>query len=243
MKKVNRGDEFKPDAATWNSFVDAAESLKRSHNDAFVNPHAARHRPTTTLKIIPSLDVDRFAVLEPSLPFAWPPQNYLDAFQNEVVMSVDRPSSSMLDVPTIIALEPIRAGVVGVGAIAGVVPALIYDSIGGGQYCDVIPSDHTKVRTGHTGQHRILSRYPTYPTAGDAWGYVLLNCPGPTMLVGKTTSTSGTIDLYESYGAGTSYGQLTGVHLPFGAVASGKWVMVGRYGARRNQYAIISAQC
>jgi hypothetical protein len=139
FRKVSPGDPLVIPAAAYNTFVDTARDYLDRRNDQGQEAHpAARDSGIVLVRndIDPPQAADRFWVLGIDGPVISPMDN-LDEFSNRVVLSGAVPWISTYRGRFVVLLEPLAAGAIGLGVVAGVCPVKVYVNDENHQFADV----------------------------------------------------------------------------------------------------------
>jgi hypothetical protein len=141
LKKVKSGDRLAIPAATFNTFIDAANDFRRRQQDGGGGPAADRPREHILVRNDSGEDLDRFGILGGDAPVILPADN-LDEFKNRVVLSGVTPTADHAGRFAVLQ-EPLADGAIGRACVCGVSPVQV----------DVIDENHgfAEVEEGETG--------------------------------------------------------------------------------------------
>lgn len=163
LKKVRTGDPLAIPAATFNTFIDAAQDYQDRQHDSKQNP-LRNHRQNNIVSVRnDSLgDRNRFEVLGIYGVVISPTDN-LDEFSNRVVLKGIRPQippvgGSLSDSygRFVILLEPVKAGEIGRAVIDGICNIRVQMTYETDDYADVVPGVTTHLRSGYAGSAYLL---------------------------------------------------------------------------------------
>lgn len=251
FKRARKGARLEISAAGWNACLDAAEAHRQGQAHGR-DPRVSQYRQAdiVLVKNDSGADVARFGVLGID-GVIFTPSDSLDTFQNQVALRGSTPFGVHAG-KFVVCLDPIPNAGIGRAWVSGVCQVKVDVATHTDRYCDVKPSDRTKLQSAQSGSARIL--YMDGIGTGERWCVVRIGDgdDGATTRLGKTTSawnkgTLATIAIYEG-GTPPSETQNTGDSATlsdcvnkFANVASGKWVMVAKAGNGR--WYLISAEC
>jgi|GEM_PF-6312729 len=131
MAKVLPGEKFRPSAAEWNSFIDAAEWVKRQAHAALLPEQRAALRPTAVLvRNDSAYDWPRGGVVGLGSAVFSPAENESQYWASPVfvgeVPAVGTYGSSHVAGRWGVLRDPVPRGAVGLAFVAGVVRAQVY---------------------------------------------------------------------------------------------------------------------
>jgi len=189
FRKVSPGDPLVIPAAAYNTFVDTARDYLDRRNDQGQEAHpAARDSGIVLVRndIDPPQAADRFWVLGIDGPVISPMDN-LDEFSNRVVLSGAVPWISTYRGRFVVLLEPLAAGAIGLGVVAGVCPVKVYVNDENHQFADVQNDTCGYLWSGASGAAQILWKESG---TGQKWAIVRLGGGrlAPEVLFGRPTS-------------------------------------------------------
>lgn len=156
LKKVQAGERLEIPADAWNAFLDAVRWVRQQQHSRDQEA-GAEFRQTGIVKVKnqSGADRERFDILGASAPIILPSEN-LQEFKNRVTLSGVVPTTDHLG-EFLILLEPLKAGVIGRGIVAGVSlarllvnPSQLYD------FAQVIPGNAHALRNVPAGSARVL---------------------------------------------------------------------------------------
>ncbi len=171
LKKVLPGQRLELPAGAFNAFMDAARYV-RSHQHDAARDSAQELRQTAIVKIRNQTEEDlpRYAVLALGNPIIGPDVN-LREFKNKVNFNGDKPGAAPLRQKPVVLLDPLGAGAIGRGILAGVTPVQI-DVVRESDRAAELAEDETgHLRSTPYGQTQILWKEPG---TGIKWAVVRL---------------------------------------------------------------------
>lgn len=191
LKKVRPGETLSSiPRDAYNAFIDAALAAQRGGRTGDGTPTFDRDTNLVTVRNTSGVEVDRFGVLELTLPMIDPVN--LNEFHR--VVNLDGVAPTGPNNPFCILLEPLTRGAVGTGVISGIIPCQITGAVGG-KFASPITGDTTALAAAGSGQARVV-----WQQAGSQkrWAYVELPAGGDnSFLVQLTSKTySGTTPIY-----------------------------------------------
>jgi hypothetical protein len=155
LEKVSPGQPFKPSAAMFNTFIDAATRFQRQQQTGG-RPQRSSLRGATTILVCNNTGagLDRYGVGTIDVPIIGPDDNE-DNFLAEPAMSIVEPTAGDGGNVAIV-LEPIAQQRFGLAAIAGASLVQISVSDAGHEYAEAKAGDVTQLQSAATGDIRIL---------------------------------------------------------------------------------------
>ena len=192
LKKVKPGDPLAIPAATFNTFVDAAQDFRnRQHRQERPLPPASAGSGTIRVKNASGADRDRFAVLGIDVPVFTPTDN-LEGFKNEPVLAGVVPTTANHLGRFVVLAEPLAAGAIGRAVLTGLTPVKVYIDDVAHRAADVDNSNATRLRSSTSGTASILW---AEAGTGERWALVRLGGAGggaaATLLVVRLTKDGG----------------------------------------------------
>lgn len=154
MNKVLPGESLRIPAADYNAFVDAAQAYR-----ARMLRSAAGDSPSKTQSgIVPvrnttGEDQDAFAVLELDAVLIKPSEN-LSEFQYRFAFDAKKPSGDARKL--VVLQEPIKAGAIGAGMVAGLSPVRINVNDANDSWAKVLANEAGHLDSGASGPARLL---------------------------------------------------------------------------------------
>jgi hypothetical protein len=189
LKKVKPGDPLAIPAATFNTFVDAAQDFLRRQRDVGRTPVADRPPfETVLLKNASGADRGRFDVLGIDAP-VFTPTDSLETFTNGIALVGVTPTDSHAGNFAVL-VEPIQAGQIGRACILGACPVKVNVVSASDAFADVEASVTTRLKSGSSGAARILWKESG---TGEKWAVVRLGNPagGASDIPVKLTASLG----------------------------------------------------
>lgn len=175
LKKVGRGQRFRPAAGDWNAFIDAALAHRAGLLDV-ASGQAARTAQPALVRVRndadPAADLDQFApvILDDILiPFA---DNETEFRSRPPVFKAVAPSAQNLDKPMAIIQQPLADGEVGRALLVGVTPAQVDVASEGHRSAELAAEG---LKSADAGPARILWKAPG---TGLQWAIILLGGGG-----------------------------------------------------------------
>ncbi|GIW55568.1 MAG: hypothetical protein KatS3mg082_1972 [Nitrospiraceae bacterium] len=156
FKKVQAGERLEIPAEAWNAFLDAVRWVRQQQHSRDQEA-GAEFRQTGIVKVKnqSGADRERFDILGVNAPIILPSEN-LQEFKNRVALVGVAPTTDHLG-EFLILLEPLKAGAIGRGIVAGVSlarllvnPAQLYG------FAQVIPGNTHALRNVPAGSARVL---------------------------------------------------------------------------------------
>jgi len=177
LKKVRSGDRLTIAAGAYNAFVDAALDLRQRQSGISRTPQSGERQPgIVLLKNATGEDRVRFDVLGLDGPVQLPSDNEAE-FQNRVTMVGSIPSMVRHRGRFAVLLEPIPAGSMGFGIVAGLTVAWVCFESEAHAYADVCDGDPWCLQSAAYGGARIL--WKDEPSGSDGrWAVALLGDRG-----------------------------------------------------------------
>jgi len=174
LKKVKPGDPLVIPAATFNTFVDAAQDFLRRQRDIGRTPAAERPPfETVLLKNASGADRGRFDVLGIDGP-VFTPTDSLETFTNGIALVGVTPTAAHAGNFAVL-VEPIQAGQIGRACILGACPVKVNVVSASDTFADVEPGVTTRLKSGSSGAAaRILWKESG---TGEKWAVVRLGNP------------------------------------------------------------------
>jgi hypothetical protein len=124
LRKVRPGERFRPEAATWNTFIDLANAQAGRDRSIPALPGGFNNQALILVRNDSGADRARFDVLGLSDPVISPDDNEAE-FKNRVCLKGVEPDSSEHYEHFCILQEPIADGAIGVGLVWGLTPCRI----------------------------------------------------------------------------------------------------------------------
>jgi hypothetical protein len=177
LKKVRAGDRLSIPAGAYNAFVDAALDLRQRQSGISRTAQPGdRQTGIVLVKNASGEDRVRFDVLGLDSPVQLPADNEAE-FQNRVAMAGSVPSILRHRGKFAVLLEPIPAGAMGLGIVAGVTVAWVWFESEAHAYADVCDGDAFLLQSYPYGAARVL--WKDEPSGADGrWAVVLLGDRG-----------------------------------------------------------------
>ncbi|MDX9981782.1 MAG: hypothetical protein RBU25_17305 [Lentisphaeria bacterium] len=173
LKKVGRGQRFRPAAGDWNAFVDAALAHRAGLLDVASGQAARTSQPCLVrVRNDAEADLDQFApvILDDILiSFA---DNEAEFRSRPPVFKAVAPSSENLDLPLAIVQQPLKDGETGRALVCGVTPAQVNIASEGHRSVELAAEG---LKSADSGPARILWKAPG---TGLQWAIVLLGGGG-----------------------------------------------------------------
>ncbi len=172
LKKVQSGDPLVIPAATYNTFIDAAQDY-RQRTRRLGRQSTPDHRSADIVLVRndSGADRDRFDVLGVDSAIVTPTGN-LDAFKDRVALAGVTPLASQHTGRFVVLLEPLAASEIGRACASGVVQVRLNVQDDGTDYADVADGDATCLTTDPAGSATILWRETG---TGTVWAVVRLS--------------------------------------------------------------------
>jgi hypothetical protein len=189
LKKVKPGDPLAIPAATFNTFVDAAQDFLRRQRDVGRTPVADRPPfETVLLKNASGADRGRFDVLGIDAP-VFTPTDSLETFTNGIALAGVTPTDSHAGNFAVL-VEPIQAGQIGRACILGACPVKVNIVSTSDAFADVEAGVTDRLKSGSSGAARILWKESG---TGEKWAVVRLGNPagGASAIPVKLTASLG----------------------------------------------------
>jgi len=189
LKKVKPGDPLAIPAATFNTFVDAAQEHLRRQQSIGRTPAADRPPfETILLKNASGADHGRFNVLGIDAP-VFTPTDSLETFTNGIAL-VGVTSTASHAGNFAVLVEPIQAGQIGRACILGACPVKVNVVSASDTFADVEAGVTGRLKSGSSGAARILWKESG---TGEKWAVVKLGNParGASAIPVKLTASLG----------------------------------------------------
>jgi hypothetical protein len=189
LQKAKAGDPLKIPAATFNTFVDAAQEHLRRQRDIARTPVAERPPfETVLLKNASGADRGRFDVLGIDAP-VFTPTDSLEAFTNGIALVGVTPTASHAGNFAVL-VEPIQTGQIGRACILGACPVKVNVVSASDTFADVEAGVTGRLQSGSSGAARILWKESG---TGEKWTVVRLGNPagGVSAIPVKLTASLG----------------------------------------------------
>lgn len=252
FKKVRRGEPVKISAAAWNRVVDQVVTKPR-----FTSEPEAYPRPNFTVRVRNSsaTGIAKWGVLEIANVLEAPTgatgvtgASTFESWPGLVGVAPTSTAGSSF----VVAVEPIKAGEIGMAAVDGVVQVKLNVQDASHKFCTTEAGSSAGLKTDSAGESRIL--WKENGTGPSKWALVRMGAGGGGggVKVGKITGTwtkGGTQTVWEYTGAGVQATgpsgplSLTGVNRFANVSASGsaaKWVAVTSIDST---WHLIAAEC
>lgn len=156
LKKVKPGEPLRIPAATFNTFIDAAEDFRRrQHNQSAGMQPNWRQTGIVPIKNNSGGDLGRFAVLGIDGPIFAPAESD-DGFKNRVALVGVTPADPTHIGRFAILLEPIANGKIGQAAVAGVCVAKVDVQAEDDGFADIADGSAASLTSGPSGAATIL---------------------------------------------------------------------------------------
>ncbi len=169
LRKVKPGEPLRIPAATFNTFIDAAEDFQRRRHDQSAGPQAAgRRMDAVPVKNNSGSDVGRFGVLGIDGPI-FTPADSENGFKNRVALVGVTPADPTHLGRFAILLEPVAAGKIGQAAVAGVCVAKVAVQAADDGFADVKDGYSSSLKSGTSGAATILWKETG---TGEKWAIV-----------------------------------------------------------------------
>ncbi len=173
LKKVQAGERLEIPAEAWNAFLDAVRWVRQQQHNRDQEAGALfRQTGIVKVKNQSGADRERFDILGTSAPIILPDEN-LQEFKSQVTLSGVVPTTDHLGA-FLILLEPLKAGAIGRGIVAGVSlarllvsPSQLYD------FAQVIPGNAHALRNVPAGSARVL--WIESSSSSERWAVVRLD--------------------------------------------------------------------
>ena len=150
LQKVTSGQKFRPSAAVWNTFVDAARDyLQRQLNGGASAPSTGRTPGVVLVQNGTGADLDIFQVIGLEAPVFGPDDN-LEEFQFRFAFSGVTPTADYVGCFGVLQ-EPLKAGAVGQVLVDGLTPVKVNILVEGDPRADVLAGDATQLQSGKAG--------------------------------------------------------------------------------------------
>jgi hypothetical protein len=172
MKKVVKGQTFKPKATTWNSFVDAAVYVKGRQSD--LTSKALRRDTKSGIVLVRNStdeDLGQFSVIQLGDLVIKPSNNEQEFRAN---LPVFNPATEdMKDRPLVITQKPLKQNEVGPAMISGITPGRINIENEAHQYAEATSNG---LKSSSSGSIQIL--WKEEDTGENKWAILLLGASG-----------------------------------------------------------------
>jgi hypothetical protein len=175
-RKVRSGDQFNFPADLFNTLVDVANWWKSLRQSTSGLPGPWGDGQAGTVRVKNTSNEHRSAGEVLGIDTVWPSPGSSAAFKfGPKVLHGVTPAAKHWG-KYVVLLEPIRAGKIGRGRIAGCCPVRLVLSDDAATHCDIYPDDATGLRAGFSGSAEILDREEG---TGSVWAYVRLGVVPP----------------------------------------------------------------
>lgn len=192
MKKVSRGQAFKPQASAWNAFVDAALAHKQSGSNGRGSETRSAASPAVVLvKNNTGAALGRYRAAKLTTSSVLPTTENAPEFLNRIVITADMPDSDSAGRWGITQVG-LSADALGPAAVAGVTQAWINLS-NAAHTCVEAVAASTVPASGWIGSARILwvaGGVGTATATGEQWAIISLG-QAPQRVVSVTVSNTG----------------------------------------------------
>ena len=173
MRPVTQGEPFRPEAATWNSFIETARRVARSKLGASQGVRLDGDSPTLSIlaQNTTGADLDQFHVAKIT-DSLWNPSTEIEPFKFQTAVKLGAPEASG---ELCVASHPIASNGIGAVVFSGIVPVFLNVVDLSHEFADVVTGDPTKLASADSGPARIVSA----PTAtGLQWSLVNIAATG-----------------------------------------------------------------
>lgn len=188
LRKVRPGERLRFPADAYNAFVDAANWVRRNARSESFDASDSVGRNLHTIRVKPTNDIARFGIIGiDSILFT--KEDNENEFYNGAAINGVTPAAATHLGRFVVALDPINAGKIGVGAISGIMPMKVdfgTDDVAG-CYADVKDGDSEALKVYPVGSARVLWKEEG---SGVKWALVRLGSP-PEFLFVKCTKDGG----------------------------------------------------
>lgn len=193
-RRLLPGDPMPDSADLFNAMIDAAQAARV--RDTGGGPITERPRATALVKVRNTTGsaVDRWGVLALGDPTILPADN-ADEFQRQIVFDGAAPTGSTPAGKFVVLTEPLPAGAIGLGVLAGVVTCKLSVPGSLGAFAECANANTTSLVTGSTGTARVLWAESSGTTR---WAIVRLGDPAHGLAVRE-------VDSAPSYTAATTF--------------------------------------
>jgi hypothetical protein len=177
FKKVQTGQPLKIPAATFNSFIDAAEDFRaRQQSREQESKQSFKQTGIVRVKNESGEDRQRFDILGVDRPIFTPTDN-LDSFRNEVALVGVLPDKDEHAGRFVVLLEPLRENQIGLAVVSGVCAVHVDVNEEADTFAEVNDGDASQLRSAGSGSATILWKEPG--TGAGKWAVVRLGAVKP----------------------------------------------------------------